>query len=383
MSRFVTVILLLSTSLGGCTQRPGVSADALLGRQLQTQDAELVGQKFRTLLDFEHPADRAFVSGLNLTHSNGHTGQSAAGVRNGGTVSVSSLLFGSTLPGEWTLLGGYVAVNQGPITTSLWADGQEVARTTRPAAGNEYMFAAVDLTTARCRERLPRAKQIELRFDLPGRPSAGFSLDDVLLVDNRRTLVDTSAEPKLGWTVSISGLSLGITAATFRTTLPLVSGDAGGWATDEANAVRVRLHNTAGETWTILPDGRSIRNGRLTSLDGSRKSSQAADVVVDESTGRLDRETAGDPDNDGYNERRVAYQIVATGPRLKLRLSPRGGSADPPVLEVRGLPREKTAVTVDGRLIDQTACLPDGTLLVLVPMTLTESVEVTVGVSGE
>ena len=381
MSRFRTTALLLSAVLVGCaaSRSPIVSDDALLGRQLQKQDADLIGQQFRTLLDFEHPQDFVFVSPTFAGQNAGHTGKTALLADKSATVNVSSLLYGAALPGAWTLVGGYVRGGGGRVSAVLLADGREIARTTRAAPNGVDLFAAVDLTTDACRRTLPKAKTIELRLETAGQ----FALDDVMLVDNRRTLVDTAAEPKLGWTVRVDGLSLSLHSAAFQTTVPLVSGDVGGWAIDEANAVRVRLRDSAGSIWTILPDGRSVREGHMTSLAGRRAAAAPADVTVDESTGRLDRETAGDIDNDGYNERRGAYQLVAAGPRMKLRLSPHGPSADPPVLEIRGLPAEHTTVTVDGRLIDQTARLSDGTLLVLVPVTLAKTVELTVGVSGE
>ena len=380
MSRLAALSLSL-LALGGCAHQPkaAINADVLLGRQLQKQDAELIGQQFRTLLDFEHPQDAVFVTRSVAGNATGHTGSVALRADSRAIVNVSSLLFGSTLPGTWRLIGGYVRGPGGRTSATLLADGRDIARTARDAPAGIDLFIAIDLTAEPCRRALATAKRIEVRFEAAG----PFALDDVLLVDNRRTLVNTAAEPRLGWAVSVDGLSLAIAAPSFRTTVPLLAGDSGGWAIEEANAVRVRLRDAHGGVWTILPDGRSIRDGQTATISGGRMSPSPAEVTVDDATGRLDRETPGDADNDGYNERLGAYQIVATGPRVKLRLAPRGDSTEPPVIEVHGLPREANTVTVDGRLIKQTVRLADGTLLVLVPIALAEPVELTVGVSGE
>ena len=93
-----------------------------------------------------------------------------------------------------------------------------------------------------------------------------------------------------------------------------------------------------------------------------------ADVLVAEEMGRVNRSTPGDANNDGYNEAAGAYELLATGPRLELKLSPRAVPIVRPVLEISGMPPGKVLVTVEGRLIDQTSRLDDGRLLLELPV---------------
>jgi hypothetical protein len=84
--------------------------------------------------------------------------------------------------------------------------------------------------------------------------------------------------------------------------------------------------------------------------------------------GRLNRTAPGDANNDGFDETRGSYSIIATGPRLELQILPRSVPVARPVLEISGLPPGEPLVTVEGQLIDRTARLPDGTLLVELPL---------------
>ncbi|MDB5327959.1 MAG: hypothetical protein JWM57_3528 [Phycisphaerales bacterium] len=372
-------LYLLVLTLAGCAGTPSspLGSVALLGPQLQKQDAELIGQKFRTMLDFETDADAAFVRGT-AGYAPGHTGQRAVAALPGASINITSLLFGLTLPADWSLLGTYVRPTvSGVVTTTLLADGQPIAVSTRNVPADAWAFAAVDLTTDACRKSLPGAKSISLRIDSPG----GYAIDDVMLVDNRRTLVQVDG----GWTVSNAGLFIDFhwpDRPPLRVESSAASPD--GWSVAEANSIRVRLQDATGRPrWILLADGRAIFDGKLRSTDPEALSAYAlpARATVDESTGHLDRETAGDADNDGFNEQRGAYQITATGPRLRMHLTPQSNVVTiSPMLEIRGLPAEAKIVTVDGRLVTQTVRLDDGTLLVLLPLWITSPVEVNVGV---
>jgi hypothetical protein len=93
-------------------------------------------------------------------------------------------------------------------------------------------------------------------------------------------------------------------------------------------------------------------------------------IEIAEEFGRVDRNTAGDRNNDGFNEARGAYQINATGARLELTLAPADAALVYPVLEVRGMPAGDAVVTVEGRIIDQVVRLDDGTVLIEIPARL-------------
>ncbi|MGC4033551.1 MAG: hypothetical protein QM754_17830 [Tepidisphaeraceae bacterium] len=240
------------------------------------------------------------------------------------------------------------------------------------------MFNAVDLTTPACRDALPGAKKIELRFDA----EQSFLIDDVLLVNNRRVLAELPGV----WTVENDGLSIVVkTPGTEPRTIPSLAAAADGWAVSEVSPLRLRLTDATGRRqWVLLPDGTSVIDGRLDSRDTLQRLSfgSPGDLAVDDATGRIDLETPGDANNDGFNETRAAYQVIATAARVRLKLTPAGNPIVWPLFEIHGLPPEATVVTAEGKLIDRTARLPDGTLLVQLPIRIEEPTEITVGVGN-
>lgn len=367
-------------AVGGCAGLPPgpVGPVTLLGPQLQQQDAQLVGQHFRTLLDFEHAEDAAFVDAATPGATDGHTGmRSFYGGGASMRVNVGSILFGTTLPGDWTLLGGYVRpATGGDVTVTLLADGKTICHNTRPVPAGAWAFVAVDLTDAACAAGLAHAGKITLAFDTPG-PA---DLDDVLLVNNTRTLVKTDA-----WTVTTRGLGTDVVAKTWKDTL--AAGGRDGWTIDEANGIRLRAHDLSGRTRTLLIDGRQVADGVMSVAGGEGEDLTAShrtpgDLTIDDAFGRLDRETPGDADNDGYNEQRAAYQVVAHTPRVSLTLRPRSTTIACPVLEFRGLPAGPVTATAAGKLIDGAVRLDDGTVLILIPLRIDSATEVTVSTSG-
>jgi hypothetical protein len=138
---------------------------------------------------------------------------------------------------------------------------------------------------------------------------------------------------------------------------------------------------------TIYSDGRAFWDGEYRPVSASaadpifvQQHVSPARVEVPEEFGRLDRDTPGDADNDGYNESRGAYSIQAAGPRLELTLTPRTAALMRPVLEVHGLPPGKALVTVEGRLIESVLRLEDGTLLIGIPARINRTTRISVKV---
>jgi hypothetical protein len=101
----------------------------------------------------------------------------------------------------------------------------------------------------------------------------------------------------------------------------------------------------------------------------ARQHAAPAEVTIAaESMGRVNRSTAGDADNDGYNESRGAYQIVARGERIEMTLTPRAAAPlSRPVLEIAGLPPGAIRVTMEGRLVAGASRLPNGDVLIELP----------------
>jgi hypothetical protein len=106
-------------------------------------------------------------------------------------------------------------------------------------------------------------------------------------------------------------------------------------------------------------------------------------VTLSLETGRVDRNTAGDANNDGYSETTGTYMLIAGGPRLELQLAPTSASLLSPVLEISKLPAGKVLATMDGKLIDRIVRLDDGRVLIEIPGTLQRRVSVSVRVSNE
>lgn len=383
----------ISLCMMGCsTHQPSISkpVGTLLGEQLTRQDTELVGQRFRTLLDFEHDADAVFVDG-NATCANGiaHTGMRSLHVAgNAAEIHVDSLLYGSTLPADWTLIGAYIRVpGGGPVRTTLLADGKAIASAQRQSASDAWVFAAVDLTRSGIAAPLKQARQVRLQIQCA---SGEFFIDDVLLVNNRKKLIDAGVPEFASWTIERVGFAINIhSAGGLDVSIPSNAQSTDGWGLDEANAIRARLSGTgASKTWTLFPDGRSLRDGVMTLAPGADRGlleshSHPADVVVDDATGRLDRDSPGDANNDGYNEVRGAYEIIARGGRVNLKIVPHEGvPIVSPVIEIKRLTGGVPTAWVEGRVF-QSACSAgaDSTLVVL-PIRIDQPTEVTLRTSS-
>jgi hypothetical protein len=156
----------------------------------------------------------------------------------------------------------------------------------------------------------------------------------------------------------------------------------------EYSPLRARLEsNGPVRQWTLYSDGRSIQDGKFIAkglaAEAAASHEKPGVLTVDESTGRLDRTTPGDTDNDGYDEVRGAYQVQATASRVQLSLAPAGAALTIPILEFKGLPAGKPTVIVEGQAIDQTARLPDGRLLVRLPIRIEKPTTITVKVSSD
>jgi hypothetical protein len=97
--------------------------------------------------------------------------------------------------------------------------------------------------------------------------------------------------------------------------------------------------------------------------------------------GRVNRSTPGDSDNDGYNEARGAYQVIATGPRVELTITPRTSVLARPVLEIAGLPPGNVLVNMEGQLVGGATRLSgSGDLLIELPARLERPTQVNVRV---
>jgi hypothetical protein len=253
-------------------------------------------------------------------------------------------------------------------------------------------------------------------FTFPrGGAGAALWFDDLILIDNALTLVSGKARaapaeaavasidsaaaapapaPAPGtratsprWSVVRQGNNY-VGQAPMKFTFKLLTADAAkeGWELHEVNDLRARFVSPQGKskTVTVYSDGRSYWDSAYKGLSRETRDAPAfaeqhewpAQVAVPADLGRVNRTTPGDANNDGYNESRGAYQVVAAGSRLEIKLTPQTRTLVRPVIEVTGLPPGNVLITIEGRLIEQSMRLEDGTMLIELPGTLNRATTV-------
>ena len=232
-----------------------------------------------------------------------------------------------------------------------------------------------------------------------GAPTLTFSIagpgpvwcDDIMLIDNTQWLVGSEESAAAGkWSVNRRGLNY-VCDVPGKFTVRLSTSEAisTGWHVEEANEIRARFASNGKEKLlTIFPDGRSYWDGSYRPLEAelrretlwAEQQSSPAQIEIPETMGRLERRSPGDANNDGYNESRAAYQIIAAGPRLEATIVPQSVPVLRPMLEISGLPPGKVLVTIEGRLIDQVLRFDDGTLLVEIPGKIERPTEISLRV---
>jgi hypothetical protein len=396
MKGFTSWAVLVSGSLlwGGCGQDApptGISGashrDEPIGMQMSRAVPDLRGQRYTNLLHFEASTDSVFVAPSNLTmdfdDSHAHTGKTALKLRGDSgklAVRLASLLGDRPFPADWTLGGAYFYSEQpAQITVLCEVGGRLLARNGIELPANQWAAAMVDLSNP-----------LESARSFRGTPSISFIIntpgavwcDDVLLIDNTQWIIGDEASAADGqWSLRRLGFSyICEKPSTFSVRLPTVESSPSGWRVDEHNDFRARFSSTGrNKTLTIYSDGRSYWDGQYRFLAAALESEplyaqqphNPGEIEIAETMGRVERRSSGDENNDGYNEARAAYMLIASGPRLEFTVSPRAVPILRPVFEITGLPEGKPLVTVEGRLVEQVLRLDDGTLLVEIPAKMT------------
>jgi hypothetical protein len=408
--------LVLSLALPGLVGCAGDQPAALveqgepIGAQLLRAVPALKSERFSTLLDFESNDDEIFCTSVGgkgaIDHAKPHTGRGSFKIDPSVTrisVKLNSLLAGRPFPGEWTLAGGYFYCEHPTKVTANFApviSGAE-PRTVDLEAG-KWTAVFVALPAVANLETVP-----SLTFDLES-PHEPVWCDDVMLIDNYKLLTgptprsmstaapsdvpgDPAGDVTPPWTIIRRGLTFdGSAPGRFNFQLQTNESTPDEWLVDEANPMRARFH-TVGDasvrarTLTIYSDGRAYWDGQYKPMSTSgRDPALAAEhlspahIEVTEGMGRVDRNTPGDANNDGYNETTGSYRIIATGPRIELRFIPNKCAVLSPVLEFSGLPFGKPLITLEGRLVEESTRTSSGTLLVELPANIDRAVTVNV-----
>ncbi|MCS7034389.1 MAG: hypothetical protein NZ561_10430 [Phycisphaerae bacterium] len=357
--------------------------------QIAKVDPTLKGQRYSVLLNFELSSDDAFVTAsggkVALDARRAQTGTASLFVDNDVrelAIRIDSLLAGRAFPARWTLLGASIYADKAAAAELVLelAGGQVLRQqqALRPAGWNTLWL---DLTS------LPSdASPSRLVIRIDGKTDVW--IDDILLTDNHHFYVGTSDQDE-PWSISRKGYAIIVQSpGRYRVSLDTILAKPTGFVVDETTSMRARF-SSLGECreLTIYNDGRSFWDGEFRGLspearsEGPQQHLSPAVVTVPAEMGRVDRRTAGDANNDGYNERVGAYQIVATTPRIDVTLSPRGAVLSRPVLEIAGLPAGNVLVTVEGRLVDDFVRTPAGALLVRLPFRIDRPTTVNIRVS--
>ncbi len=399
-------LALLALGMAGCvpdslpTSRGG---EEPIGAQLRREEPQLRDDVFRDLLDFEGGADGVFVktdgsAAIDARHA--HTGRSSLLLSSTSTyaaVKLSSLLSGQKLPGQWALLGGYFYCTEpGKVTISM----SSVSPATAPAKPLRRSVALVPgrwtpvmLDISHEREQVVGgAFTGELVFSFDNPRHGPIWCDDLMVLDNTRIWVEpgeSAAGPQGAWTIRQRGFGTQVLVpAKFNLSLATPESAENGWRVDEANAVRARFSSTGKQkAMTVYPDGRQYLDGRLVAL-AEALSTEAlvaqhghpGTIEIAETMGKVKRDTAGDPNNDGYNEAVGAYQIEAIGARLDLKITPSSATLHSVVLEIWGMAKGTLLVTMEGRLINEVVRTVDDHVLIQLPGELERETAVSITV---
>lgn len=384
--------LVLAVTLIGCARSeppaPVASREPVSVQMLRVVP-DLKNQRFLTVLSFENSSDSVFVAPispgpLRIDPSVVHTGAQSLRIdpsTGGVVVKLSSAVANGTLPGTWTMGGAYFLSREpgAEVAATVKAGEVVVSKNVVKLAPDEWNAVYADvwnLSEAAAGDvgagKLPLTVQFELLSRAP------VWLDDVLLVDNAQlVLKDDGSAQGGGWSITRRGLNyLGDLPGHFRFTLPTPEDSPDGWTVVEANSIRARfVSRGAVKNLSIYPDGRALWDGQYHPVGDARyrpalaeAHASPANIKISPEFGRVERNTPGDANNDGYNEVRGAYPLIsAAGTRLEFTLEPRSKALSSPVLEIRGLVAGSVVVNVEGRLVERTVRLDDGTVLVEIP----------------
>jgi len=366
-----------------------------IGVQLMQTEAMFVGAPFRVLLDFESADDLAFITGCPSAHldpSLAHTGKSSLQLpANIGHFSVRlpRLLDQGPFPGSWTLLGGYFLSREpAAVGISYEVDGQTVLRRNVNLSPRNWTPVMLDIAALNDPNRSAEAPVGLLRFTLPRQT---VWCDDLLVMDNTHFLVGDADQAGDNWTVCQRGFTTIIDRpGSFKLSIPTVETGPGGRQVEESNALRVVMTSMdCQHTWAIYHDGTEYVDGKFKSAVALPAAQTAqmvqqqdhpAELSVPEELGRVERNSPGDLNNDGYAELTGAYQVKASGPRIQITITPQTPKLAKPVVEISGLPPGRIVAALDGQLIDQTVRLGNGHVLIQISSTIQRPVNLDVRV---
>jgi hypothetical protein len=280
-------------------------------------------------------------------------------------IDLATLLMGRPFPDRWSMIRLWV---RGEVTSiELHGLGPLVAG--RSIVDGVWTRVSIDLPEPVDATTRPASLTLTI---VPGGREPVY-VDRLELVDNRRVAVEADD----GWRVWRAGSRwwAGREGGALQS-FDSVEGSPIGFSLIEASALRARFRSSrsaadVADEWTIDRHGRIFHAGT--------KMPMTCEIEIDAAGGRVDRNSAGDVQNDGFDESRGAFRVDASSPRLTARLTPTQPIAYP-MFEIIGLPAGELSVSMDGQRVETVARIDNGVVLVELPGVIHRPVSVDVRV---
>jgi hypothetical protein len=373
----------LLLAIGGCAQKrpqpPPMLRTEPMGLQMVRTEAQMKKYPFRILQQFEHPVDLAFLQiegpPAALEQTRAHTGKSSVLLDKGTrstTIKLPSLLSGVKWPGQWTLLGAYFFAEKPQRMRAIYElDGRVLIHYAVEIPAGQWTPLLLDVA-AISSATTGKVGILRLTFSEP--LAQPLWCDDVLLLNNTENIVETKNGG--GWSVQERGFRYTVKTYNSTVTMKMPEAAEAGWRLEEANAIRARFHSTGKEkNWVIYADGKQYIDSMFKGLgvkpsivlDLVAQHEMPAQVTIPEELGRVNRNSPGDSNNDGYDELTGTYHLIATTSRIEFTLTPRNGMLIRPVIEISSLPPGPLSATVDGKWADRIVRLENGDVLLELP----------------
>jgi len=395
LSSFMRIpfLLILGSLCAGCpstSQPPKTSPRSGLAT---TQPEKRL--RVSDLLTFESPVDLVFVKSdgnIVLDETYAQTGRRSLKIPPSATrveLNLPSLMTGRPFPADWTLVCLFARCDSDATVGITYGQRSRMINL-KPGSWSAVTQQIVDWgpsTDMRAHQQPEQAQPTPVVLTIQA--TSPVWIDDVTLVDNQSTLVgtDDDGDDFAGaFSFRRRGFEIvGGTMGSFQVRLAASEASENGWTFVDGNAWRIRLRSAGAKHFmTVWRDGRVYTDGqygtytRHGDLDDIliQQHTSPAQLDINEAQGRVDYNSAGDANNDGYAEREGVYQVVAFGPRLDIKMTPGPGGVARPILELSGLPPGKVIVTVEGRLATELLRLPDGHVLVELPIKIERPVTV-------
>jgi hypothetical protein len=366
------------------------ASDASKPTETTRQIIDLPGVPWSRLLGFDSPReDATFLHASRFAFDRDSAFTGAFGLRvpvaERLRIKLGALVLGREFPGRWSMLGLHVRVDRAAsMILVLRADERPIATVSidlepgwqRAWLSIPSLVPATDGLTLEVEVSVEMSgdrsgeRSGEPRDRIEGDSSATVMLDDLIVAAPTRVVVAPSDD--------------GLSVVRRDTRWEAITGDGeplrlpwdpldGGYRLIEASPLRVRFESPSGERVSM------DRHGRRYPLDDV----PPVDVDPIDETARLIRHRPGDSDADAFDESCGSFVIRARQSRVRLRIDPGEGAIDRPMFEVENLPSGNVRVTADGSWIDPVIRLPDGRVLVELPMRVDRAMTLEIGVVDE